>query len=143
MLTLAGQQADIVSITPIARRDGSGLETSDASAAAMDRKLGWLRAGAGDRFDTLTINILLQHLTVTDSPVATRDALARLSDDWEMDAADLADSPLILIGTVDEIAAQIVARRDRWGITSYTVFAPVLDAFVPIIAAVQRQTAAG
>lgn len=141
MLTLAGQRADIVSITPIARRDGSGLETSDATAAAMDRKLAWLRAGAGNRFDTLTINVLLQHLTVTDRPAAAQDALARLSDDWEMAPADLADSPLILIGTVEEIADRIVARRVRWGISYYTIFAPVLDAFMPVINAVQRQTA--
>ena len=95
----------------------------------------------GDRYDALTINILLQHLSVTARPAATRDALARLGDDWEVAPADLADSPLILVGTVDEIAAQIVARRERWGITSYTVFAPVLDAFVPVIDAVRRQTA--
>lgn len=134
MLTLAGRQADIVSITPIAKRDGSGLDTADASAEAMGRKLGWLREGAADRFDALTINILLQHLTVTDGAAATAEALETLSVDWELPPATLAESPLILVGTEDEIVETLLARRDRWGISYISVFGPSMDAFAPIAA---------
>ncbi len=134
MLTLAGQQADIVSITPIAKRDGTGLETDDASAAAMDRKIGWLREGAGDRFDALTVNILLQHLTVTDGEAATREALETLGTEWELPATTLAESPLILVGSVDEIVETLLARRERWGISYVSVFIHNMEAFAPVVA---------
>ncbi len=134
MLTLAGQQADIVSITPIAKRDGSGLDVPDASAEAMDRKIGWLREGAGDRFDALTINILIQHLTVTNSATATAKVLDTLSGEWELPAETLADSPLILVGTEDEIVQKLLARRERWGISYVSVFGPNMEAFAPIAA---------
>ena len=134
MLTLAGQRADIASITPIARRDGSGLETRDASAEAMDRKIGWLRDGAGKRFDALTINILLQHLAVTDGSATSRAALDKLSGDWEVPADVLAESPLILVGSEDEIIEKIVTRRERWGISYISIFSPNLEAFAPIVA---------
>jgi probable F420-dependent oxidoreductase len=138
MLTLAGRRADIVSITPIARRDGSGLETPDASAEAMNRKVGWLRDGAGDRFDALTINILLQHLTITDGAAATRAALEALSGDWEVPADILAESPLILVGSVDEIVEKIIARRQRWGISYVSVFGHDMEAFAPVVARLRK-----
>ena len=134
MLTLAGQQADIVSITPIAKRDGSGLDTADSSAEAMDRKIGWLREAAGDRIDAITTNILLQHLTVSDSATATAEALEKLSTDWEMPAETLAESPLILVGTEDEIVEKLLARRERWGISYISVFGSYMEAFAPIAA---------
>lgn len=134
MLSLAGRQADVVSITPIAKRDGTGLETDDASAGAMDRKIGWLREGAGDRFDALTINILLQHLTVTDGAAATREALDTLGTEWELPTATLAESPLILVGSVDEIVETLLTRRERWGITYVSVFVHDMEAFAPVVA---------
>ena len=134
MLTLAGQHADIVSITPIAKRDGSGLDTGDASADAMDRKVGWLREAARDRMAGITVNVLIQHVTVTASPAERDAALAKLSRDWEQPAKMLADSPLILVGTVDELVETIQRRRERWGISYYSAFPPAMEALAPVIA---------
>jgi len=35
---------------------------------------------------------------------------------------------------VDEIVAQLVARRARWGISYYVVLEAVIDVFAPIVA---------
>lgn len=133
MLTLAGKRADIVSITPLAKRDGTGLETADSSAEAMDRKVGWLREAAGERIDRITVNILLQHLSVTDGAAATAAALETLAGEWEVPAATLAGSPLILVGSVDEIVAALLDRRERWGISYISVFVPNMADFAPVV----------
>jgi hypothetical protein len=35
---------------------------------------------------------------------------------------------------VDQLVEDLQARRERWGISSYTVFEPYIDAFAPIVA---------
>ncbi|HEV2529505.1 MAG TPA: TIGR03621 family F420-dependent LLM class oxidoreductase [Thermomicrobiales bacterium] len=134
MLTLAGQHADIVSLTPIARRDGSGLDTSDASADATDRKLGWLRDAAGERIGEIALNILLQHVTITDDATERSEALAKLSNDWELPGDVLLGSPMILIGSVDEVVATLQERQERWGISYYSAFPWMMEALGPVIA---------
>ena len=49
-----------------------------------------------------------------------------------LDLEDALETPFLLLGTHDEIAAQIIAARDRWGVSYFTVrdleaFAPVID----------------
>jgi hypothetical protein len=44
---------------------------------------------------------------------------------------DALETPFLLLGTHDQIAAQIVAARERWGISYFTV--RELDAFAPVI----------
>src|SRR5260370_41690608 len=46
LLTLAAQEADIISIMPPSRRDGSGLEDADARPGACTRKVAWIRDAA-------------------------------------------------------------------------------------------------
>ena len=40
--------------------------------------------------------------------------------------------PYVLVGTVDEIADEVLRARDRWGITYFAVRS--LDDFAPVIA---------
>jgi hypothetical protein len=55
-----------------------------------------------------------------------------------MTVEELLDTPYVLIGTVEEIAAQILRGRERFGFTHYTVHGPYMDAFGPVIEAVRR-----
>ena len=58
ILRVAGREADIVSLN-FNNRAGvigpDGVQTSSAEETA--KKIGWIRAGAGDRFDDLEIEI--------------------------------------------------------------------------------------
>jgi hypothetical protein len=40
----------------------------------------------------------------------------------------------VLLGSLDEIADQLVAHRGRWGISYWVVFESAVDAFAPVVA---------
>jgi alkanesulfonate monooxygenase SsuD/methylene tetrahydromethanopterin reductase-like flavin-dependent oxidoreductase (luciferase family) len=44
------------------------------------------------------------------------------------------NAPFLLVGTVDEIAAQLRRARERWGFSFITVHEPYLPSFAPVIA---------
>jgi hypothetical protein len=47
---------------------------------------------------------------------------------------DILETPFVLLGSVDEIVEQLIARRARWGISYYVIFEPSIDAFAPVVA---------
>jgi probable F420-dependent oxidoreductase len=139
LLTLAAEQADVVSVMPRSRPDGSGLEDADASLAAFQEKVGWIKQAAGARFDQVELNTLVQAVAITDD--ARREA-ERLAPEWQTPADALLDSPLILIGSVDEIGATLGRRRDQLGITSITVFEKDLENMAKVIQRVRTRASA-
>jgi hypothetical protein len=40
----------------------------------------------------------------------------------------------VLIGSVNQIIEDLQARRERWGISYFTVFEPYMEAFAPVVA---------
>jgi hypothetical protein len=40
----------------------------------------------------------------------------------------------VLLGTVDQLVEDLQVRREHWGISSYVIFEPHVDAFAPIVA---------
>ncbi len=130
LLSIAATQADIISIMPRAKLDGSGLEDGDASAAAFEQKLRLVRDVAGSRFDQLELNTLVQDVIVT---ADARGAAATLTGDWGMSVQDLLESPLLLIGTKEEIRQKLRVMRDRLRISYVTVFEKNMEAMAPVI----------
>ncbi|MBV9150950.1 MAG: hypothetical protein JO204_04145 [Alphaproteobacteria bacterium] len=64
-----------------------------------------------------------------------RKAAEELTSRWtQLTADEILASPYVLIGTVDEIVADLQARRERWGISYYVVHEPYLDALAPAVA---------
>jgi probable F420-dependent oxidoreductase len=124
LLTLAAKEADIISIMPRSRRDGSGLEDADARPDAFIRKVAWIRDAAGDRFSAIELNTLVQTVVITDHP---RSAAAPLAKEYEMDIDQVFETPLVLIGSVDQIAETLEQRRERFGISYITVFEKDLE----------------
>lgn len=136
LLTLAAREADIVSIMPRSKGDGGGLEDSDASAESFDRKVALIRQAAGDRFDRLELNTLVQEVILTDDrPEAARS----IAHDWEMSPADLLESPLLLIGSPGQLAEQMIARRRRFGITYISIFERHMAGFTQVMERLRSQ----
>jgi probable F420-dependent oxidoreductase len=133
LLAHAGAHADIIGLQGLGRtlEDGHRHEvrwTTDH----LDRQIEQVRTGAGDRFDALELNALVQVVDVTDDAGV---AIAALCEQVPtLDPAAVGELPYVLIGTVDEIAAKLRRCRDRWGITYFVV--RDLEAFAPVIAAV-------
>src|SRR5437868_10398738 len=135
LLALAAKEADVVSLMPRSRADGSGLDTADATEEAFAVKVAWIKEAAGDRFSTLELNTLVQAVTVT----SDRDAAARtLSANWKQPADQLLVSPLVLIGSPEEISTTLERRREQLGISSITVFERDLEGFAQVIERIAR-----
>ena len=132
LLTLAGREADIVGLTGIAfRQGGTQPDVSAWRAATVDERLAIVRESAGERYEHLELNALVQRVVVTDDRHRAAQELAKR---WpSLSAEDLLESPYLLIGTVDQMVEDLRARRERWGISYYTTFEPYMDALAPVV----------
>ena len=85
-----------------------------------------------------TFDALLQQVTLGTTP----DGVAA---EWEREsqgaiaAADIVDSPFVLAApTAQDAAAELLRRRDRWGITSWCTHAPSGPALAEVVTAVRE-----
>jgi probable F420-dependent oxidoreductase len=132
LLRFAARHADIVGVNPaLPSSDARDQAALDSTAERMDEKFEWIRDSAGDRFDALIFHAWLKVAHVTDDAEKVVAPLARaLGGSVE----DVLASPVVLVGTVDEILARLRERRDRWGYTYYTIQQPVTAEFAAVVA---------
>ncbi|NLV56359.1 MAG: TIGR03621 family F420-dependent LLM class oxidoreductase [Acidimicrobiales bacterium] len=132
VLSFAAQEAQIVGVNPTIP---NGAVDADAArtgtAAETDRKLGWIREAAGDRFDDIELNALNFATIVTDDRDGMIEMMAPL---FGIPPEAVDDYPHALIGTVDRICADIEARRERWGFSYVVVQGDSMEPFAPVVA---------
>jgi len=132
MLRFAARHADIVGVNPMlpssAARDQAVL---DSTAERMDEKFDWIRDAAGDRFGELVFHAWLKVAHVTDD---AEKVVAPLIEAFGGRVEDVLASPVVLVGTVDEILGRLRERRDRWGYTYYTIQQSVTEEFAAVVA---------
>jgi probable F420-dependent oxidoreductase len=132
MLTIAGREADIVGINPTIPNGAVDADAARSGTAELtDQKLEWVREGAGDRYDDLEINLLTFGCFVTDDRAGIADQFAPL---FGLTPEQLLEFPHVLVGTVDEICDDLVARRERWDASYIVVQTDALDAMAPVVA---------
>jgi probable F420-dependent oxidoreductase len=132
ILGIAGREADIVSLNfnnSSGKIGPAGIGSS--TAELTHEKLGWVKAGARDRFDSLEIEIGAYFTVVTDQRDAT---LAKMGPMLGLTAEQFAEHPHGLVGSVDAICEQVLARRDQYGISYVTVGRTNMEAFAPVVA---------
>lgn len=133
ILGLAGRVADIVSINfnnSSGKLGGASVASSGADQTA--EKIGWIRDGAGDRFDRIEIEIGAYFVAVGDGAAAQLEAMASR---FGVAPDELAVHPHALIGSVDDVCEQLIDRRQEYGISYVTVAQRHLDEFAPVVAA--------
>jgi probable F420-dependent oxidoreductase len=131
VLGLAGREADIVSLNfdnSSGKLGPAGIGSS--TAELTQQKLGWIRTGAGDRFDEIEIEIGAYFTIVTDHREPTLDKMAPMLG---LAPDQLADHPHGLIGSVESICEQLEQRRETYGISYVTFSIDVADAVAPIV----------
>lgn len=131
VLGLAGEVADIVSINfnnSSARIGAEGMGSSTAEETA--RKTGWVRAGAGDRFEVVELEIAAYFTVVTHKAGPTTEAMAGR---FGMAPAQFGRHPHVLIGSVAKIVEDLQARRDAYGISYVTVGGGAMEEFAPVV----------
>jgi len=55
-------------------------------------------------------------------------------------ADDVLETPFLLIGTIDQMAGQLIRNRERYGFSYITVHEPYLEAFAPVIERVRSMS---
>lgn len=140
LLSTAAREADIVGFIPRARNDGQGQDLTDATPEALEQKIAWVREAAGERFADLELGILVaQVLTTEDREQAAQFIASTLAAGLNVSTDVILQTPYLLLGTVDQICADLLARRERYGISYISVFEPGLEALAPVIARLAGQ----
>jgi probable F420-dependent oxidoreductase len=132
VLELAARHADVVGLNP--RMSGGVIDAaaaSDGTAAATDRKIGWIRAAAGERFEHLELQVRVHLVSVTDDRGGMAEALAPA---FGITPAEALASPHTLCGTVDQIIDDLHDRRERFGLSAIGIGLDALDALAPVVA---------
>lgn len=133
VLGIAGRLADIVSINFDNSAGKIGAKgVGSGTAEGTLEKVGWIRDGAGDRFDDIEIEIAAYFTTVTDQTEKTTAAMAGA---FGLEPEVMAAHPHTLIGSVDEIIERLEQRREEYGISYVTVGDTVIEDFAPVVAA--------
>lgn len=134
MLRFAGATADIVGVNPsIHSGEVDAAAARDGLADRMDRKFEWVREGAGERFDDLEFNAWVPVVAITDDAVAVAEMIAPGFGIHPDDASDVLDSPMTMIGSVEEIADRLEERRERWGFSYHVVEDSSVETLAPVI----------
>ena len=129
ILAFAAREADIIGIDPRSLPGGGG-DPDDITGAAIDRKVGWIREAAGDRWAELEINAAVWEVdpefhTRRDTPPHRTRGISE---------EELPLSPHYLIGDTEEMVDTLLARRERWGISYITMPANALGVLEPVMA---------
>jgi hypothetical protein len=91
---------------------------SSATAQATDRKIGWVRDGAGSRFGQVELGALIFGVVVTDHP---RTVASEWGAAFDTSPDDVLGSPHVLIGSVQSMADELRGYRERFGISYWVV----------------------
>ncbi len=132
LLRLAGREADIVGINPILRAGEIGVEAAkDTLGDSTARKVGWIREGAGERFNDLELQIRYFVASITDDAQGLAEAMAPA---FGVDPSEALSSGGVLAGTVDEVCDTLLARRQDWGVSYVVLGDDQYEEFAPVVA---------
>jgi len=132
VLELAAREADIVGLNP---KLTAGLIDSSAGPSATpeatDRKIGWIRTAAGERFSKLELQVRLEFAQVTDDPEPIYDVIG---GGFGLTRDDCVGTPHALVGSIGSMVEDLIERRERWGISSIGIPADAVDQLAPVVA---------
>jgi probable F420-dependent oxidoreductase len=132
VLGVAALYAEIVSIVPSLAAGYIGPEVAaEATAEKFHRRVQWVKDKAGDRFSEIELQNWTASVQVVDNGAEMTAQMARL---FSMSEEELAESPLVLIGSIGEIIETLERRRDEYGFTNICVHEAELEAFAPVVA---------
>ena len=79
-----------------------------------------VRDAAGDRFEQIELNVLIQFVVQTDDRHASAAELAAVFGGITPEF--VLDSPFVLLGTHEQMAETLTERQQRFGVSYWTVF---------------------
>jgi probable F420-dependent oxidoreductase len=132
VLSIAGREADIISINPDLREGLGGAETApNCVPAATTRKVEWVKEAAGDRFNDIELNVLVGFCFITDDAKQIGEGMASA---FGVSGDEALHAPITLVGTVDWMVDELQRRREDWGFSyigfessAWELMAPVVE----------------
>jgi len=132
VLSLAAREADIVSFN-FNNRSGvigpDGVQTSTAELTA--EKVAWVKRAAGDRFESIELEIGAYFTFVGDAGDSMAEGMASA---FGLSSDAMRAHPHALFGSVDTICEELVRRREQYGISYITVGDAHMHDFAPVVA---------
>ncbi|MBW3633672.1 MAG: TIGR03621 family F420-dependent LLM class oxidoreductase [Chloroflexi bacterium] len=132
MLSLAGREADIISVLSTSVASGVQIDSiAGRSSAHLAQKVSWIRDAAGDRFASIELSLFPDILVTNDHIAGARQFAAARG--WNVSPETVLDMPAVLIGTVDRIAENLLAQRQNLGFSYFVVSDTDLEMAAPIV----------
>ena len=139
ILRIAAEHADVIAIAGMYQVKGQPPGTFRlGTAEEAGERVRYARECAGERAGQVEWHVLVQMVVPTpDRRAAAEKIIERYGR--TMSEEELLDTPFVLIGTVEQMAEQIIRNRERFGFSYYTVHGPYAEAFAPVIELVRAQ----
>jgi alkanesulfonate monooxygenase SsuD/methylene tetrahydromethanopterin reductase-like flavin-dependent oxidoreductase (luciferase family) len=98
----------------------------------MARKIAWIREAAGDRFTRIELSVITTPMFTSNRSQGARQ-VAQTRGWSSMSVEEILQMPTIFIGTVEQVAEQMLERRERFGISYYITPDRMMEAYVPLV----------
>jgi probable F420-dependent oxidoreductase len=125
ILSIAGREADIVSLAP-RLLSGQRGDPRSITWAGTEEKIGWVREAAGARFDELEFNVYPTQwpiVVTNDLRGEARKVIDKMKSRTgvELTEDEVIAAPNLFIGSVDRLVEKFEELRERLGISSFMV----------------------
>ena len=118
-------------ISILAQLQSSIKTLFDVTPEKFDEKVDWIRTAAGDRIDDIELSVLVFSTQVTDDKESAVNGTAEM---FGFTTDQIEQTPMLLIGSSEEIADSLRERRERWGISYIIVQDTAIDTLTPVVA---------
>jgi probable F420-dependent oxidoreductase len=130
LLRVAAREADIVGFLPQFDARGRPMMRQGTEAATA-RKVAIVREAAGPRADALELNILVGDAGI----IGHGSPLGSVATGLKRLATRVVATPYVLYGTLDQLRAELFERRERLGISYYSIPGHAMEAMAPLVEA--------
>ena len=133
VLSIAAREADIIGINATMSAGGVGADTFlTMTAQAVDEKVDIVRVAAGARLADIEMNVRAFLVNITDDAAgAAADIAAMIGVEPRM----VEETPFALVGPPSKLIEDLIAGRERWGLSYIIVGDDQIDAFAPVVSA--------
>ncbi len=137
VLALAAREADVVGVNVSMATGRIADSGPSALEGEMDSRVSWVREVAGpERFSELELTVRVTATEILPDGTSAADRLARAEASGRptgLSGEQALAAPTVLVGTVDEICADLEARRQRFGFSYVCVSQGAMEAFAPVV----------
>lgn len=129
MLRFAAREADIVGLLPQFDRSGRPI-VAQATELATEHKADLVQLAAGDRWESLELNVIVFDAGLVGSGAGPLTSVASAA---KAAAVGLIGTPYVLYGTLGRLRDLLLRRRDRTGINYYALPARCMETMAPLV----------